>query len=61
MNGDYVYSGIDRLDSSKGYEPGNVVPCCKQCNWAKNDIAYDKFLEWIERVHFNLIEKRRAG
>jgi hypothetical protein len=61
MNGDYVYNGIDRLDSSRGYEMGNVVPCCKQCNWAKNDIPYDEFLDWIKRVHRNLIEERRAG
>lgn len=25
-------SGVDRLDNSKGYEPGNVVSCCYACN-----------------------------
>lgn len=24
--------GLDRLDNSRGYEPGNVVPCCGPCN-----------------------------
>lgn len=30
--------GLDRLDNSKGYISGNVVPCCKECNTARNDL-----------------------
>lgn len=30
-------SGLDRLDSSKGYTPDNVTPCCRDCNVAKSD------------------------
>jgi hypothetical protein len=29
---------LDRLDNSKGYELGNVVPCCFICNTMRNDI-----------------------
>src|SRR5579859_3794845 len=29
--GDFIYNGIDRVDNSRGYEPDNVVPCCKIC------------------------------
>lgn len=29
--------GLDRIDSSKGYVPGNVQPCCKECNRIKSD------------------------
>lgn len=25
-------SGLDRIDNEKGYEPGNVNPCCGDCN-----------------------------
>ncbi|MCK4640622.1 MAG: hypothetical protein KAU06_04730 [Candidatus Marinimicrobia bacterium] len=50
-NGKYNYSGLDRVDSSKGYTIDNVVPCCKICNRAKSDMAQKKFLAWIERVH----------
>lgn len=29
--------GVDRLDSSKGYESRNLVPCCFVCNQIKGD------------------------
>jgi hypothetical protein len=32
----FIYNGIDRLDSSKGYIQGNCVPCCKSCNSIKH-------------------------
>lgn len=48
---DYIYNGIDRLDSLKGYETSNCVPCCKCCNTAKNSMKEDEFYEWIERLH----------
>lgn len=28
--------GLDRLDNTKGYDLNNVVPCCKECNVARN-------------------------
>jgi len=30
-------SNIDRIDSSKGYDLENVLPCCAQCNRIKSD------------------------
>lgn len=29
---EFFYNGVDRLDSTKPYEKGNVVACCKYCN-----------------------------
>lgn len=29
--------GLDRLDNSQGYEPGNVSPCCGPCNMTRGD------------------------
>lgn len=29
--------GLDRRDNDRGYEPCNVVPCCVQCNLARNN------------------------
>jgi hypothetical protein len=43
---DYVYNGLDRVDSSKGYIQGNVRPCCKWCNRAKFDRSEIDFKAW---------------
>ncbi len=48
--GDYVYSGLDRKDPEMGYIPDNVVPCCKRCNYAKNDSSYMEFLTYLDRL-----------
>jgi hypothetical protein len=51
-NANFVFfNGIDRVDSTKGYEFENCVPCCKYCNFAKNDMSYDDFKKWICRVY----------
>jgi hypothetical protein len=37
-------SNLDRKDSAKPYEMGNIVVCCRRCNYAKNTFfTYD---EW---------------
>ena len=54
-------NGIDRIDSSKGYVIGNVVPCCKRCNQAKNDMTCDEFLEWVNRVYKHSVVHCCAG
>jgi len=46
----FDYNGIDRIDSSKGYEINNVVTCCKKCNTAKSDMSQSEFIEWAKRV-----------
>jgi len=50
VNGEYVYSGIDRLDNSLGYIKGNVAACCWNCNRAKGVLGLDEFLNWCERI-----------
>jgi len=47
---EFTYNGIDRIDSSRGYESGNVVPCCKVCNRAKLDMPLHEFLVWVQRI-----------
>ena len=46
----YKYNGIDRVDNEKGYEEGNVVPCCKICNVAKHDMEQKDFIFWARSV-----------
>jgi len=48
---DLWFNGVDRLDSSKGYDIGNVVSCCKVCNTAKNTLSESDFKDWVDRVH----------
>jgi hypothetical protein len=57
VTGGYVYNGIDRVDSLKGYTLDNCVSCCGQCNVAKLNHSLDNFIAWIFRVHTNLLEK----
>lgn len=52
-SGNYFYSGIDRVDNTKGYVTGNVVPCCGQCNYSKSDLSVGDFLNWIKMVYLH--------
>src|ERR1700683_3154757 len=42
-----LYNGVDRVDSSKGYVEGNVVPCCTLCNRCKADLPYYYFVSYL--------------
>ena len=48
--GNFIYTGLDRMDNTKGYEIGNVVPCCKPCNFAKGTRSYSEFQNWIKKI-----------
>lgn len=48
--GHYTYSGVDGLNSELGYTLDNVVPCCRRCNVAKNDMSFEEFSEWVNRL-----------
>ena len=58
-NGDYIYSGIDRVDSRRGYTLDNVVPCCWICNDAKKAKSQEEFLSWVERVYNHSIKEKK--
>ena len=45
------HNGIDRIDSSKWYIQDNCVPCCKRCNWAKNELSVEDFKEHIKKIY----------
>lgn len=48
------HNGMDRIDSTKGYEIKNIVPCCKVCNFAKHTMTQNEFYDWIKRVSNHL-------
>jgi hypothetical protein len=50
LNGDFLYTGIDRADNSIGYVDGNCVPCCWKCNqWKKADNE-DDFINHAKKI-----------
>lgn len=49
-NGPYPYNGVDLRDTTRGYVNGNVVPCCKECNYAKRNLSEVDFEAWLYRL-----------
>lgn len=48
--GDILVNGVDRVDSSRGYESDNVVSCCWWCNFMKRDMLQDDFIEHCRKI-----------
>ena len=46
----YLYNGLDRINSRRGYTLKNVVPCCGTCNHAKHTMSYGVFIDWLNRI-----------
>jgi len=42
--------GLDRVDSDKGYIPGNVVQCCWTCNRMKGEHPLDEWTAHMKKV-----------
>lgn len=43
--------GIDRKDSNRGYEYSNCVPCCATCNFVKNSMPHNTFIQYIRDLY----------
>lgn len=54
LNGEFVYNGVDRLNSKLGYTPKNCVPCCGMCNKMKLDTDFEVFVKQIFVMHEHL-------
>ncbi len=50
--------GIDRVDSGKSYEIGNVVPCCWQCNVMKHTQSQKGFFNQCKAILKHQRDKR---
>ena len=42
--------GIDRIDSSKSYNPKNIVACCSICNRMKGTTSVDEWMSHITKI-----------
>jgi len=47
---DKHFNGIDRMDSSKGYELGNCVSCCRDCNMMKRSYSVNDFINQCIKI-----------
>ena len=43
-------ASLDRIDSSKGYIPGNIQWVHKKINVMKMDLSQDQFIDWCRKV-----------
>lgn len=50
-NNPFIYNGLDRLDNNRDHSVDNIVPCCKRCNFAKNNRSCQEYDEWIIRSY----------
>ncbi len=48
--GEKATASLDRIDSSKGYEPGNIWWVHKRINWMKSDMSMDEFVSFCQSV-----------
>ncbi len=46
----YFKNGIDRKDSTRGYQIDNCVSCCWFCNRSKLDMSYDTFIDYLNQI-----------
>jgi hypothetical protein len=50
-SGEFIYNGLDRIDSFLPHNKNNVVPSCFQCNFSKLNYKQDDFFNWVEKVY----------
>ncbi len=46
----FTFNGIDRVDNTKGYIKGNVVACCRTCNFMKHSMNQQAFIEQAIKI-----------
>lgn len=54
----FTFNGIDKVNPNKGYTLENCVPCCTECNKAKNNMSVEEFKTWIIRLYINFIKNK---
>lgn len=54
----YVFNGIDRVDSSIGYELSNCITCCGICNKMKMVLGQEVFLNKIKQIYKYLFKHK---
>lgn len=42
--------GLDRVDNNKGYQLDNIVSCCSNCNYGKNNKTKEEYFNHCKQV-----------
>lgn len=50
------HQGLDRIDSTLGYDRSNIVPCCYTCNVMKQTLTPSSFYDHLTRIIRNLMK-----
>ena len=52
------FNGIDRLDSTIGYNEDNCRSCCEMCNMMKGTTGHNIFIQRVQHIlsYFNIVE-----
>ena len=45
--------GIDRVDNKIGYTQKNSVSCCRTCNFMKNTMSLQEFIDQVRKIYEN--------
>lgn len=59
--GTIVINGIDRVNSSIGYIKDNCVSCCKYCNFGKNNLSKEDFMNHILSIYDFLFKGKKKS
>ncbi len=51
QEGDFIYNGLDRIDSNKSHTIDNLVTSCWDCNHMKGTRTHAEFLAHIKRIY----------
>lgn len=52
-------TGFDKIEPKNGYIKGNIVVCCKNCNFMKHTNSIQDFLNHVEKIHEFQQKKRQ--
>lgn len=58
---DAFYNGIDRVDNTLNYISSNCVPCCRDCNYAKNVMDQQAFLNLVDRIYNHSVKSKQES
>jgi hypothetical protein len=51
-DGEFIYNGLDRVNSSKQHTINNVVTCCPTCNRIKSDKNILDFIKYVDKLPY---------